>query len=75
MLLSPKVMSPGIAAGQFGFGVMGPAQTMIEVEVCTNLMNPAWSPVATNSLTDGSSYFSDPAWRNYPARFYRLRSP
>jgi len=22
-----------------------------------------------------TSYFSDPQWTNYPARFYRLRSP
>ena len=26
-------------------------------------------------LTNGSVYFSDPQWTNYPSRFYRLRSP
>ena len=33
---------------------------VIVVEACTNLANPVWSPVETNTLTGGSSYFSDP---------------
>jgi hypothetical protein len=45
------------------------------VEASTDLINPTWSPVNTNTLTDGSSYFSDPDWTNYATRFYRLRSP
>ena len=48
---------------------------VIVEEACTNLANPIWSPVSTNTLTGGSSYFSDPQWTNFPARFYRLRSP
>jgi hypothetical protein len=47
----------------------------VVVEPCTNLHNPVWSPVATNTLAGDSSYFSDPQSSNYPARFYRLRSP
>ena len=35
----------------------------------------AWSPVATNTLTGGSSCFSDPQCTNYPARFYRHSMP
>jgi hypothetical protein len=31
--------------------------------------------VGTNTLTDGWFYFSDPQWKNYPARLYRIRSP
>ena len=31
--------------------------------------------MATNTITDGSSYFSDPDWTNYPSRYYRLSSP
>jgi len=45
------------------------------VEACTDLANPAWSPVSTNILSGGWSYFSDPQWTNHPRRFYRLRSP
>ena len=28
------------------------------------------APVGPNTFTSGSSYFSDPQWANYPARFY-----
>jgi hypothetical protein len=52
---------------------------LIIVEAATNLFNPVWIPVGTNTLPDivagGAAYFSDPAWTNYPGRFYRLRSP
>ena len=29
----------------------------------------------SGTLTNGSIYFSDAAWTNYPARIYRIRSP
>ncbi len=45
------------------------------MEASASLTDPVWAPVATNTLTGGSAYFSDPEWTNYPARFYRLRSP
>jgi len=45
------------------------------LQATADLNHPAWAPVATNTLTGGASYFSDPQWRNYPARYYRLRSP
>ena len=47
----------------------------VVVEACTNPANHSWSPMPTNALTGGWSYFSDSQWANYPARFYRLRSP
>lgn len=45
------------------------------VQACTNLANPIWTPVTTNTLTGGTSYFSDSQWTNYPGRFYRIRLP
>jgi hypothetical protein len=45
------------------------------VESCTNLENPAWMPVGTNTIIGSSWYFSDPQWTNNPACFYRLTSP
>jgi hypothetical protein len=70
----------GVQANQFGFNITGSINLVIIVEVCTNLANPVWSPLSTNTLntfigTNGTSYFSDPQWTNYPGRFYRLRSP
>ena len=65
----------GVRTNRFGFTITGTSSLVIVVEACTNLANPIWSPVGTNTLTGGSSYFSDPQWTNFPARFYRLRSP
>ena len=65
----------GVQSGQFGFTISWATNVPVVIEACTNLSNPVWSPVATNTLTGGSSYFSDPQPANLPARFYRLRSP
>ena len=65
----------GVRTNQFGFTIGWVSDMTVVVEASTSLANPVWSPVATNTLTSGSSYFSDPAWTNYPGRFYRLRSP
>jgi hypothetical protein len=70
----------GVRTNRFGFKITGSSNLVIVVEGCTNLANPGWSPVATNTLntfvgTNGTSYFSDSKWTNYPDRFYRLRSP
>ena len=65
---------------QFGFNVSGFSGQVVVVEACTDLANPVWTPVSTNTLntcigTNGTSCFSDSCWTNYPGRFYRLRSP
>lgn len=70
----------GVRNNQFGFNITGSSNLVIVVESCTNLANPVWSPLSTNTLntfvgTNGTSYFSDPQWTNYPGRYYRLRSP
>ena len=64
----------GVKTNLFGFIISWATNIPVAVEACTNAANHTWSPVSTNSLTNGSSYFSDPQWTNYPARFYRLRS-
>ena len=68
-------VSFGVRTNQFGFNINWASGMVVVVEGCTNLANPVWSPLSTNTLIGGSSYFSDPQWTNYPARFYRLRSP
>jgi hypothetical protein len=65
----------GVRTNQFGFNITWASGMVVVVEASTNLANPAWIPVGTNTLTSGASYFSDPEWTNHPARFYRLRSP
>ncbi|MGO8928187.1 MAG: leucine-rich repeat domain-containing protein [Limisphaerales bacterium] len=65
----------GVQTNQFGFNITWASGMVVVVEACTDLANPIWSPVGTNTLTNGSSYFSDPQWTNYPARLYRVRWP
>ena len=65
----------GVRANQFGFNITGSTNLVVVVAACADLANPVWLPVATNTLTGGSSYFHDPQWLNYPARFYRLNFP
>ncbi len=47
----------------------------VVVEACTNLAEGIWVPVGTNTLTGGSVQFSDPAFTNYPSRYYRVSMP
>ncbi len=65
----------GLHNNKFGFTVSWATNTSIIVQACTNLTNPNWIPVATSGLTSGTSPFSDPQWKNYPNRFYRVSSP
>ena len=62
----------GVQSNQFGFTITGAANIPIAIEACTNLAAPAWTQLLTGTLTNGSLYFNDPAWTNYPARFYRI---
>lgn len=78
-LWQPQVESGGASFGvrtnRFGFNITWACDQVVVVEASTTASNPTWSSVATNTLTGGSSYFSDPLWADYPARFYRIRSP
>ncbi len=76
VLWNPQATTFIADGNQFGFNINGPTNATIVVEACTDPANPIWLPVSTNTLSDsGTSFFSDPQWTNYPARFYRFRSP
>ena len=64
----------GVKTNGFGFDVIGDNWTFV-VEACTNPGNSIWSPLATNIVTGGISYFNDRGWTNFPARFYRPKMP
>jgi len=75
-LWNPQASALGVTDGHFGFNITGPRNTVIVVEASTNLADPVWLPVSTNALDgSGASSFSDSQSGNYPARFYRFRSP
>jgi hypothetical protein len=65
----------GVGANGYGFVISWATNASVVVEACTDLALPDWSPVGTNPLVQGWSYFSDPEWTNCASRFYRLRSP
>jgi formylglycine-generating enzyme required for sulfatase activity len=74
---SPDIQLSGASFGglsnQFGFNITGSGNQQVVVEACTDLANPVWLPIYTNTLTGGSIPFSDPDWTNYPGRFYRVQ--
>jgi BspA type Leucine rich repeat region (6 copies) len=75
---TPQVLisssSFGVQTNQFGFDVTWASGMSVVVEVSTDLANGVWYSLATNAITGGSFYFSDPQWTNYSSRFYRVRS-
>jgi hypothetical protein len=78
VLWNPQVQgggSFGVRENQFGFSITNAGSPEVVIEACTDLSNPLWTPVATNTLTGGSAAFVDPTWTNHPARFYRLSMP
>jgi hypothetical protein len=79
VLWNPQIQTTdasfGVHTNQFGFTITGSSNLVIVVEACSNLANPVWQSIQTNMLTSDSSYFSDPQFTNYHARFYRLSPP
>jgi hypothetical protein len=75
LLIQANGPSFGVCTNRFGFNITGTTNIPIVVEACTNLASASWTSLQTCTLTNGSIYFSDAGWTNYPSRFYRVRSP
>jgi hypothetical protein len=77
-LPNPQILthsaSFGVQPGGFGFTISWATNAAVVVEAATNLADPVWLPVSTSTLVNGTNYFSDPQWTNYPERFYRVTS-
>ncbi|HTV41663.1 MAG TPA: leucine-rich repeat domain-containing protein [Candidatus Sulfotelmatobacter sp.] len=74
-LWNPQAQNASVTAGQFGFSITGPTNATVVIQACTNLANPVWIPVSTNTFdSNGASSFSDAQWANHPSRFYRFSS-
>ena len=74
-LIQTGAASFGVKNDHFGFNITGTNNFTVVVEACTNLASPVWTPVTNVTLTNGSFYFSDPQWTNYPSRYYSLQMP
>ena len=61
----------GLTNGLFVSTLTGPDAANAVIEASTNLED--WTPLTTNPLTGGSTYFTDPQTTNQPERFYRAR--
>ncbi|HRI15823.1 MAG TPA: leucine-rich repeat domain-containing protein [Verrucomicrobiota bacterium] len=74
----PVILSSGPSFGAspdgFGFLISWATNASVVVEASPSLAAPAWTPVSTNTLTAGTSPFTDPQWTNHPARLYRVVS-
>ena len=79
VLWNPQVQTGdgkfGVQNNEFGFDITGTTNIPIVLEAATNLTAAPWTALQSCTLTNGSAYFSDPNWTNYPSRFYRIRSP
>jgi hypothetical protein len=77
--LNPLIVSSGpgfgVHSNKFGFIISWATNASVVVEACTNLARPVWTPLQTNTLTNGSSYFSEPLQTNGSGRYYRVSSP
>ena len=72
----PKVMAQdiGVQDDQFGFNVDWTEGQTVVVDACTNLADPVWVPLETNTMAGDAFHFSDSLWTNYTGRFYRIRN-
>jgi len=53
----------------FQFTAQGIIGSWFTIECSTNLVD--WTPICTNSVTDGAIHFVDPDAAENPQRFYR----
>ena len=75
VLWNPRAQPPAVRSGQFGFNITGSSNLVVVIQARTNLANPTWLPLQTNTLNGSSLHFSDSQWTNYGSRFYRVRWP
>jgi hypothetical protein len=74
VLWNPYLKGISVQGNQVGFTITGTPSIPMVAEAST-VLGAGWTPLQTCTLTNGSIYFSDAAWTNYPRRFYRIRSP
>ena len=74
-ILNSPNRSVNVQSNGFGFAISWATNSAIVVESCTNMADPVWVPLWTNTLVNGTTSFSDPLWTNSPGRYYRISAP
>jgi hypothetical protein len=64
----------GVRGNQFGFNLTGTPNIPVVIETATNLASPAWTPLLSTTITNGSIFFGE-ALQHNEGRYYRIRSP
>jgi len=72
-VMLPQLNGVAVRDNQFGFTINGTNNEVVVVEACTNLANPNWQPLLTNTLTGTPFNFTDPQSGNFSSRFYRIQ--
>jgi hypothetical protein len=79
VLWNPEIMigyeDAGSQAGALDLTIVGTPNIPFVLETAANVTTGPWTSLQTGTLTNGLALFSDSEWTNYPARFYRIRSP
>jgi hypothetical protein len=79
LLPNPLILNAGFGLGVqsngFDFTISWATNVPVVVEVSTDLASLVWTPLQTNTLTNGSFNFSEPLQRNGRGRYYRISSP
>jgi hypothetical protein len=70
----PRILGQSAQTSGFQFTISWATNGSIVVEASTNLALPVWTPLATNSLVNGTNFFSDSKFMAYPRHFYRARA-
>jgi hypothetical protein len=74
-LVNLNVTTFGIKDGVYFFRGDGIVGTSCVLEFATDLAQPVWKLLSTNSVLNGTTSFADPQWQDSPSRFYRIRAP
>jgi hypothetical protein len=78
MLWNPQPLPDanfGVQGNDFGFSIAGTVGIPLVIEASNGQNDQSWAPLQSCTLTNGMINFKDPDWRNFPTRFYRIRSP
>lgn len=79
VLPQPVILTTDTAFGVhddlFRFRISWATNAVVVIEAATDLEGSTWSPIATNTLVDGWSDFTDSQPNAYQNQLFRIRSP
>jgi hypothetical protein len=74
-LMQARTIGSDPGTNGFDFNICWADGQKIVIEACSNLNNPAWYPMRTDTVSSGVVHFNDPGSPSVPSRFYRVHAP